>query len=716
MMETIIFENKNFHLSVSGDCKAASLVHLPSGQECLAAADMPLFSVTQPRPFNNEVKLAYPTQRTVFPANRVRREGDKLIVGFSVIPYEAVVTVKVCRDYMSFRLEDFIIKPSDYAGLSMSPPPVESFRILQLPVKERRYFGQWLNVCHDEEVAVNVLGTSEYALVNAELRGNMRILTADADRTVKIKGVEAALIVSDPQTYLDKVGQLEEDYDLPRGVESRRREEMQRSIYSAYWINPDNVDAQIEYCKRGGFGLMTIYHAAVFKADNDFAAGNFEYCGDCDFRPEYPEGIESLRKMVKKIKDAGIIPGFHFLHSHIGLKSRYVTPVADHRLHLTRHFTLAKPLGLDDTVVFVEQNPENTVMADGCRILQFGGELISYAGYTTNRPYYFFGCERGTCKTNVTEHPLGQIGGILDVSEYCAVSCYLDQDSSLQEEVSAKLAAAYDVGFEYVYMDGSEGVNEPFAFHVSNAQYRTWKLFGKAPLFAEGAAKSHFGWHMLSGGNAFDPFPPEIFKEMIREHPVKEAPRMRQDFTRVDFGWWFLYETALQADHWEFGCAMATAWDCPVTVLSDLPKMDSHPRMDDLLEVLRRWNDAFNRRLLPVEQKNFMQAHPELEYLLLEPQPGNYDVVIYRQLETAEEKLRAFSYTWEGKSWVVFWHTDGEAKLSLTAPGLAVYDQLYEMQVMADENGCYPVSHRRYAVSDMSIEEMEKLFTKAQLR
>ena len=111
-----------------------------------------------------------------------------------------------------------------------------------------------------------------------------------------------------------------------------------------------------------------------------------------------------------------------------------------------------------------------------------------------------------------------------------------------------------------------------------------------------------------------------------------------------------------------------------------------------------------------------MQAHPELEYLLLEPQPGIYDVVIYRQLETAEEKLRAFSYTWEGKSWVVFWHTDGEAKLSLTAPGLAVYDQLYEMQVMADENGFYPVSHRRYAVSDMSIEEMEKLFTKAQLR
>ncbi len=716
MMEMIIFENANFRLSLTKDCKAASLVHLSSDQECLASLKIPLFAVTQPRPFNNEVKLAYPAQRTTFPANRVRREGDRLIVGFSVIPYEAVIAVKVCPDYMSFRLEDFIIKPSDYAGLSMSPPPVESFRILQLPVKERKYFGQWLNVCHDEEVAVNVLSTSPYALIDAEIRGDARILTADADRAVKLKGTEAALIVSDTASYLDKVKQLEEDYDLPRGVESRRREEMKRSIYSAYWINPDNVDAQIDYCKRGGFGLMTVYHAAVFKTDTAFADGNFEFCGDCDYRPQYPEGPESLRKMVKKIKDAGIIPGFHFLHSHIGLKSRYVTPVADHRLHLTRHFTLAKPLGLDDTVVFVEQNPENTVMADGCRILQFGGELISYEGYSTDRPFYFYGCCRGAWETNVTEHPLGQIGGILDVSEYCAVSCYLDQDSSLQEEVSAKLAAAYDLGFEYVYMDGAEGVNEPYAFHVSNAQYRTWKLLGKKPAFVEGAAKTHFGWHMLSGGNAFDPFPPAIFKDMIREHPVKEAPRMRQDFTRVDFGWWFMYDTALQPDHWEFGCAMATAWDCPVTVLADLPKQDAHPRMDDLLEVLRRWNDAFYRQLLTEEQKAYMQKHPESEYLLLEPKPGEYDLVAYRQIQTKDEKLCAFGYTWAGKSWVVYWHRDGDAKLSLVAPGLAVYDQLYVGQIMPDNAGCFPVSYRRYAVSDLSPEEMEKLFANAQLQ
>ena len=54
----------------------------------------------------------------------------------------------------------------------------------------------------------------------------------------------------------------------------------------------------------------------------------------------------------------------------------------------------------------------------------------------------------------------------------------------------------------------------------------------------EGAAKAHFGWHMLSGSNAFDIFYPEEFKEKIDEYPAAEAPLMQRDFTRVHFGWW----------------------------------------------------------------------------------------------------------------------------------------------------------------------------------
>ncbi len=59
-------------------------------------------------------------------------------------------------------------------------------------------------------------------------------------------------------------------------------------------------------------------------------------------------------------------------HSHIGRDSKYVTPIPDHRLNLTRVFTLARPLGDNDIEIFVEQNPVHSTMAEGRKVLKLG--------------------------------------------------------------------------------------------------------------------------------------------------------------------------------------------------------------------------------------------------------------------------------------------------------------------------------------------------------
>lgn len=699
----IILENQQFRLVIAGDCTAKSLIHKKSGQECLEAGEeIALFSVTQPRPFNNEVKLAYPNKQTVFQANRIRQEGDRLIVGFEIAPYEAAIRVKITEDYMAFRLEDFIVHPGDYGHLRITPPPVESFRLMQLPVKHRKNFGQWLNVCWDEAVAVNLLATSPYGIMDSEKRKSCRILTADALRGVKLRGTEAALIVTESDRLLDAIDRLEADYDLPRGVRSRRDPRLRISSYAARDLTPETVDRHIARCKQSGYGMMTVYYAELCKSQR------YYYCGDYDIKPEYPEGLESVRQIVKKIKDAGIIPGFHFLQTHIGLKSRYVTPVADHRLHKTRLFTLAKPLDGETTTVFVEENPEDSVMAEGCRILQFGGELIAYEGFSTERPYCFTGCTRGHLDTRVAEHPLGQIGGILDVSEFGAVSCYLDQNSDLQDEVAAKLAQIYDLGFEYIYFDGSEGTNEPFAFHVSNAQYRVLKQLGSAPLYCEGAAKTHFGWHYLSGGNAFDVFKPPVFKTMTRLHPAAEAPRMRQDFTRLNFGWWNLFANETQPDHWEYGSALAAAWDCPATINGWLDRMDENARTKDLLEVLRRWEDVRVNDRLTGEQKRMLRESEGQEYILLINEKQEYELVPYEQIETPDERLRVFVFRRQDKSWAVYWHTCGAGSLELDSE-VTVQRELY---APGEGLRCLPVDDRRYISIAGSLEELTALIQK----
>ena len=67
---------------------------------------------------------------------------------------------------------------------------------------------------------------------------------------------------------------------------------------------------------------------------------------------------------------------------------------------------------------------------------------------------------------------------------------------------------------------------------------------------------------------------------------------MAQDFTALNFGWWS-YHHSMMPDMYEYGNALAFAWDCPTTVMiNDLSVIDSHPRTKDNLEVMRRWEYA----------------------------------------------------------------------------------------------------------------------------
>ena len=238
----------------------------------------------------------------------------------------------------------------------------------------------------------------------------------------------------------------------------------------------------------------------------------------------------------------------------------------------------------------MEENPVDSPLHDDLRVIALGGEGFSYESYTTEPPYKFTGVKRKVFDTKATLHPKGEIGGILDISEYGSTSIYINQDNDLQDEVAEKIARIYDCGFEFLYLDGSEGTNPPCGINVSLAQYRVASKLGKMPLFTEGAAKSHFGWHLQAGANAFDIFPPAVFKEKILEFPYAEAPRMADNMTRVDFGWWNITPETTP-EMWDFAESKAAEWNCPVTVQFSLEALKSNPHADELLAVLKKWED-----------------------------------------------------------------------------------------------------------------------------
>ena len=716
-MSDIIIENARLRLTLGSDCIAKSLVYKKTCEECLLTdARMPLFSVTQERPFNNEIKQVYPCEHTVYPANRVRREGDQLIIGFSVAPYDAVVNVVEKDRYIAFSLDHFIVHPGDYGRQKMDTPPVAEFCLLQLPVKEREHFGDWLNVSWGEKVAVNVLAAAPQTLVDADKRNGHRVMRAHVESGIRLEGPAAVLIVEETDKLLDAIAVVEEDYDLPRGVESRRNPMIHASIYYSLEITPENVDKHIAYAKAGGFRMMQIYYTCIFKA-----SGMYGLIGNYDYKDCYPNGREDLIAMLGKIKAAGIIPGLHVLQPHIGLKSRYVTPVADHRLNLKRHFTLAKPLNPTDTTIFVEQDTYNAPMAEKTRVLQFGGELITYEGYTNEYPYCFTGCTRGAYDTVVQEHPMGQIGGVLDVSEFGGNSVYLDQNSSLSEEIARKIADAYNCGFQFIYFDGAEGVQPPFAYYLPAAQYRVYQKLQPAPILCVGAAKAHFSWHMISGGNAFDIFPTKVFKEKLVQFPAEEAPRMAQDFTRLNFGWWAYYQDT-QPDHYEFGTGIAAAWDSPVTMMEKKAVFESNPRTADTLEVMRRWEDVRARHLLTPEMKEELKNTAQ-EHTLLINEEKEYELVPYDRIGEAaggSAELTAYVFKRRGKTYVVCWHNEGEGYLTLP---LSAEQITYEEEIGGKKAELAAVgasvkiaiAGRRYISSDLSREKLVAVLQQAVL-
>ena len=672
----VTVETERFRLVLGEDACAKSLVVKATGEECVPkGAAEPFFSVTQERPFQNEDKLAHPNRRTEYGANRIRREGDVLVVGFAQARYEAEIAVKEAADYATFTLKGFR-KAEDCCGsLHVPKPPASALRIAKLPVKARANYGDWLEVVWDDRAAVSVLSTSPDVRIGSEGRGNSRVLTADLERGRRFVGGTAALVAAPGrEAFLDCVDAIERDFNLPRGVKSRRGPLINASIMWVPDLSPANVDAYVEQAKKGGFRLMLVYYTSLVNETN-----TWHRCGEWAFRDTYPNGFEDVRSVLDKVKAAGIAPGIHFLQTHIGLLTSYVTPVADHRLALTRHFTLAKPLGTGNEDVFVEENPVDSPTIRGMRVLRFGGELIAYEGYTTERPYRFTGVRRGEHRTNVVPHPLGEIGGVLDLSEYgYPGSCYVDQESSLSEEIADRIAAFWKCGFRFVYMDGSEGVKPPMDRNIAVGQYNVWKKLDPPPVFGEAAAKSNFGWHMLSGGNAFDVFPPSYFKSGIDRHPLREAGTLCQDFTRVNFGWWSIFNPTMvakkpknapgtQPDMWEYGTSKAAAWDCPVTVQCVLADALAHPRIGDLLEVLRRWEDVRARKWLTPEQKKALRT-PKKEFHLYVNGQGGYELHEIEMLPVPENarELRGFVFERSGRRTVACWHTCGAGTARIT--------------------------------------------------
>ena len=710
----ITIENAEMRLILGNDGTVKSLVHKSTGEECLMKGiKTPVFAISQDRPYDNEVQLAYPAKSKTFAADSIYRVGDDLIIGFELTEYEATVGLNITDGYIGFTLKKLEYHMADFGEKRKTR--IDEFTLLQLPVKDRSHFGEWLNVAWDDNVAINVLATDHYARIDAEQRNGYKLLYAGASAQVKIEGVGAALITTEKSNLLDRIDRVERDFGLPLGVESRRSREYKNSYYELRGATPQNIDEHIAFAKQGGFRQMVIYW-------DNFASS----MGHFPWKPEYPNGMADLKEITCKIEAAGMIAGFHIHYNKAQITDPYVTPVPDSRLNLRQVFTLAKDIEKGHTTITVEENPAGCTLEERRRFLKIGKELVTYENYTTSPPYRFTDCKRGALNTTPASRKEGDLIGLLDVDTW-PIFVRFNQKTNIQEEVAEKLAGIIKgAGIKFLYFDGAEDVPPPYWYNVSKAQLSVYEALESKPIFSEGALKSHFSWHIITRGNAFDVFRPGVIKEATRKHPIAEARLISNDFTSINFGWiGYVAPGAgtigMQPDMLEYVTSRAAGWNSIISMVGWLDQLKNHPRTPDNLEVVRRWEEVRETDFLTMEQKESLRDD-EQEHILLEDEEGNFELHPYEQIlniANGSNEVRAFIFNRNGKTWVVYWHISGEGNLELPVnpEEIKLFEELgKEIPLQANnESTAIPVGNRRYIQFDLSHEEVVNLFSQAKI-
>ena len=710
----ITIENAEMRLVIGSDGTARSLIHKASRQECLMeGVKLPVFTITQDRPYDNENQLAYPAKSKTFAADSISRVGDDLIINFELTDYEATVGLKITDDYIAFTLKKLEYHRAAF-GIKRKTL-IDEFTLLQLPIKDRAHFGEWLNVAWDNIVAVNLLATNPFTQIDAENRRGYKILHAGGIDEVKIEGIGAALITTNKSRLLDCIDRVEKDFGLPLGVQSRRSQQYKNSYYELRNVTPQNIDDHIAFAKQGGFRQMVIYYP-------DFALS----MGHFPWRPEYPHGIDDLKEVTRKIDEAGMIPGLHIHYCKAQKNDPYVTPVPDSRLNLRQIFTLAENIEKEHTSITVEESPSGITLEDGRRFLKIGTELITYENYTTIPPYRFTGCKRGALNTTSVSRKRGDLIGLLDVDTW-PIFVRFNQKTNIQEEVALRLAKIIKAaGFKFLYYDGAEDVPPPYWYNVSKAQLTVHQALETKPIFSEGALKSHFSWHIITRGNAFDIFRPEVIKEATRKHPLAEARLVSNDFTSIDFGWIGYVAPGkntmgIQPDMLEYITSRAAGWNSIISLIGNLNHLKNHPRTADNLEVIRRWEQARVTGFLTEQQKLNLQD-PYQEHILLINEEGNFELAPYKQISNIagqNNNVRAFVFRRHNKTWVVYWHCRDTKlmELPIAAKNIKLFEDLNkELPIDGDQNRVtLPLGKRRYLKLDLPESDVLKLFLNAKI-
>jgi len=684
--DAVVLENPRFRAELGTDGAWQSLVEKATGEALLADG--------QPLPL--AVVVVEGTTRS---ASRASLADGRLTVGFANCDTQLLYDVDATEDWIALRL-------AEISGTR--PSQVTLFR---LRVRESDHVGTHLGAVWDEKRAVCLRAMSLATDVRASRRGKAVELSASAQDAPgpELEAAGAALIVAPTDELKPVLQKLCEAAGMPSNADAQGVASHDLPIArGSYWFlsfSEAEVDRVIECCRRTGFRQVMMNSGSWCVSPGHYTFNT----------ARYPDGVESLRRTVAKLHEAGILVGMHCFASKVSKRDPYVTPVPDRRFWVDRTATLAADVTADAaamrTAGDLSEWPGSPVASQKVweggvakhQEVVIGDEIIQYESIgPEGRWTTFLGCRRGAWGTKAAPHREGTECRHYGV-DGCINGYIIDQETPLLEEVTGRLADVFNTcGFDMVYFDGSEDVDRRrFHYYLSNFHTAAMRKFTKRPIIHMGGGLTHQLWHSFTRSATIDQYPGTYLAYLRAGGTLKDFPTCKDHIDRSvrrvlachddmipgELGWFGIgpkhegYD-GLQFDEVEYLMCKSLALDAPISLQTSFARMEAHPLTPDLLEIIRRYEALRLSGTVPKATLELLRP-PGRDFLLLPDVlsetgqgRGPQFVEVERVAPVAgSSDVRAFVGEHLSGSVAAVWHHAGKpGKLVLGAADAAAYD------------------------------------------
>ncbi len=524
-----------------------------------------------------------------------RGVGDRLTCVFAEPGYSMDVAFRCYDSYFTFLVTD------------VRGPDVSEVSFLKMNLGLPSNYGGLLNTASGDGVSAVLLSCNDKTHASSSMSKELG-LTATAYREFGMPGAKVALAIVPSESLLDTVEIVEIEQDLFHpvrdGVWLRRHPGRFASYMMAFGVTEANVDEVIEFA-RGGFGCIEISDG-WWESTPTYAPN----------RGLYPDGMESLKRVCKKIHDAGLQVGLHAMQGMVGWGGRlgkrdpYVSPKADSRL-LQSHRSVLEQDMASDAKELVVAGDLSTWPEQGD--LNLAGEVVRYSGKDGNR---LTGCERGLHGTLQKAHPKGAAVGVL-------VNCFPiwghtiytpDIESTMFEEIVDNLAYVFnETGADMAYFDGGEewSKNPPGWRNVGKFALAFQKRLRK-PIFLGGNnLYTNLSWHAITrGAPNFDPIThgrDEFSLRFKGTNPINNG----RNFLVGDTGWFAAHAhspsvCAVTPDELMLICLKAVAGNSPFSFHAPYGSYYTNKRKPEMLSIIKLTDQLKREGSVPESIRNTM--------------------------------------------------------------------------------------------------------------